>query len=123
VCLWQRVASFTLWSLAELASLLGENMTCTRKEIVDFLIANKDSFRKDFSVKKIGIFGSYARDEATAESDIDVIVELEKADMFYLIGIKQILEEKFGCRADVVRLRVTMNPTLRRRIEKDAVFI
>jgi predicted nucleotidyltransferase len=40
-----------------------------------------------------------------------------------LIGIKQTLEEYFGCRVDVVRMRKTMNPTLRRRIEKDAVFV
>ena len=43
--------------------------------------------------------------------------------LFYLIGIKQALEENFGCRVDVVRMRKAMNPTLRRRIEKDAVFI
>jgi predicted nucleotidyltransferase len=98
-------------------------MACTRKEILDFLMKNKDSFQREFSVKKIGLFGSYARDEATDESDIDVVVELEKADMFCLIGIKQTLEESFGCRVDVVRMRKTMNPTLRRRIEKDAVFI
>jgi len=98
-------------------------MACTRKEIVDFLINNKDSFQREFSVKKIGLFGSYARDEATDESDIDVVVELEKADMFCLIGIKQTLEENLGCRVDVVRMRPAMNPILRRRISKDAIFI
>lgn len=98
-------------------------MASSRKEILDFLIKNMESLERDFSVKKIGIFGSYARNEATDESDLDVVVELEKADMFYLIGIKQTLEEYFGCRVDVVRMRKTMNPTLRRRIEKDAVFV
>lgn len=98
-------------------------MPRTKKEILDFLINNKDAFQRDFCVNKIGLFGSYARDEATDESDIDVVVELEEPDMFYLIGIKQIIEENFGCRVDVVRMREHMNPTLRRRIEKDAVFI
>jgi predicted nucleotidyltransferase len=98
-------------------------MACTKKEILDFLIKNKASFQREFSIKKIGLFGSIARGEATDESDIDIVVELEKADMFYMIGIKQALEDNFGCRVDVVRMRKTMNPTLRRRIEKDAVFI
>jgi predicted nucleotidyltransferase len=98
-------------------------MACTKKEILDFLTMNKDSFRRKFSVKKIGLFGSYARDEATDESDIDIVVELEKADMFSLIGVKQAVEEALGRRVDVVRLRKSMNPTLRRRIEKDVVFI
>lgn len=74
-------------------------------------------------MKKIGLFGSFARDEATDESDIDVVVELEKADMFCLIGIKQSLEEAFGRRVDVVRMRNSMNQALRRRIERDAVYI
>jgi predicted nucleotidyltransferase len=98
-------------------------MAFTKKEILDFLDRNRDSFRGEFSVTKIGLFGSYARDEATDESDIDVVVELGKPDMFYLIGIKQALEENFGCRVDVVRMRNAMNPTLRRRIEKDAIFV
>jgi len=98
-------------------------MACTKKEIVDFLIKNKDSFQQEFTVRRIGLFGSYARDEAIDESDIDIVVELEKADMFYLIGIKLALEEKFGRRVDVVRIRKPMNMSLRRRIEKDAIYV
>lgn len=98
-------------------------MTCTREELIDFLSTNKSSFAKDFSVKKIGLFGSYARNEADEESDIDIVVELNKADMFYLIGIKQTLEDKFGRRVDVVRIRERMNVNLRRRIEKDAIYV
>lgn len=98
-------------------------MACTRIEILDFLVKHKDIFQREFYVKKIGLFGSYARDEAIDDSDIDIVVELEKADMFYLIGIKQALEEKFGCRVDVVRIRKPMNMSLRRRIEKDAIYV
>jgi uncharacterized protein len=57
------------------------------------------------------------------ESGIDIAVELEKADMFCLIGIKQALEEKFGRRVDVVRIRKPMNMSLLRRIEKDAIYV
>jgi predicted nucleotidyltransferase len=100
-----------------------DDMACNRKEIMDFLSKNRELFKYEYSVKRIGLFGSYARDEANDESDIDVVVELEKADMFYLIGIKQAIEEKFGRRVDVVRMREPMNMSLRRRIEKDAIFI
>jgi predicted nucleotidyltransferase len=58
-------------------------MASSRKEILDILIKNMESHERDFSVKKIGIFGSCARNEATDESDLDVVVELEKADMFF----------------------------------------
>jgi len=57
-------------------------MACTRKQLLGFLAKSRDSFARDFTVRKIGLFGSFARDEANDESDIDSVVELEKADMF-----------------------------------------
>ena len=56
-------------------------------------------------------------------SDIDVVVELSKADLFFLIGIKQTLEERFGRKVDIVRLRNGMNQVLRSRIERDAIYV
>ena len=57
------------------------------------------------------------------ESDIDVVVELGKPDLFYLIGIKQDLEEKFRRPVDIVRYRDTMNGFLKKRIDKEAVYV
>jgi len=94
-----------------------------RRDVISFISAHKAELEQKFSVKKIGLFGSYARDEALEGSDIDIVVELEKPDLFYLIGIKQTLEEALGRKVDVVRLRDTMNKSLRRRIQRDAVYV
>ncbi len=48
----------------------------------------------DTAYLKWVFFGSAVRDDMTAESDIDIVVELGKTDLFYLIGIKQELEER-----------------------------
>ena len=64
-------------------------MKYTTQQILDFLRTQKGSFKKEFKIKRIGIFGSYARGEAQEQSDIDVVVELEKPDLFYMVGIKQ----------------------------------
>ena len=64
-----------------------------------------------------------ARDEMTAESDIDIVVELGKTDLFYLIGIKQELEEKFNRKVDIIRYRDDMNAFLKNRIDKEAVYV
>lgn len=95
----------------------------TTNQIVDYLRTQKDFFKKEFKVKKIGIFGSYARGDVHEESDIDIVVELEKPDLFYMIGIKQAIEEVLGRKVDVVRLRERMNKALKRRIEQDVIYV
>ena len=98
-------------------------MIYSAQQIIDFLKAHRELFEKEFSVSKMGVFGSYARGEARDDSDIDIVVELKKPDLFYLIGIKQTIEEAFGSKVDVVRLRENMNLTLKKRIEKDVIYV
>ncbi|MGR3176673.1 MAG: nucleotidyltransferase family protein [Candidatus Anammoxibacter sp.] len=94
-----------------------------REEIIDFLLAHKTEFKQNFGLIKIGLFGSYARGENFEDSDIDIVVELKKPDLFYLIGIKQTVEDALGAKVDVVRLRDKMNKSLRYRIERDAIYV
>jgi len=98
-------------------------MKCATADILDFLHSRKDFFAKEFTVKKIGLFGSYARGDASEDSDIDIVVELGKPDLFYLIGLKQLIEEAMGCKVDIVRLRNKMNESLKQRIERDALYV
>ena len=98
-------------------------MTCSRQAILEYLAQSKDIFSRDFSVKRVGLFGSYARGDNDPASDIDIVVELEQPDMFALIGIKQAVEEAFAAKVDIVRLRKDMNPFLKNRIERDAVYV
>lgn len=94
-----------------------------RSMILDYIKAHKRFFKKEFKVKKIGLFGSFARDEEDDNSDIDIVVELEKPDMFYLIGIKQTLEEKFNKKVDVVRIRDKMNEVLKDKIMREVIYV
>lgn len=94
-----------------------------RDEIINFLQDHKREFQENFGVLKIGLFGSYARNSACEGSDIDIAVELKKPDMFSLIGIKQILEEQTGQRVEVIRMRNVMNTGLKKRIEKDIIYV
>ena len=94
-----------------------------KEDIVSFISAHKAEFAREFGVKKIGLFGSYARGEIREGSDIDIVVELDTPDLFCLIGIKQSIEEALQKKVDVVRLRDNMNEALRRRIERDTVYV
>ncbi len=94
-----------------------------REEILLSLKLFKAGKGQEYRVKRIGLFGSAARDQMSRESDIDVVVELDKQDLFALIGIKQDLEEALCEPVDVVSYRDEMNDFLKNRIEKEAVYV
>lgn len=47
----------------------------TKEDILDFLKTHKQELQSKYNVEQIGLFGSYARDEATPTSDIDIFVK------------------------------------------------
>lgn len=94
-----------------------------REEIVNFISTHKAEFEQKFGVKKIGLFGSYARGEVHKQGDIDIVVEMEKPDLFNMIGVKQAIEEALKSQVDIIRLRDNMNRFLRQRIEKDVIYV
>ena len=75
-----------------------------------------------YGIRRIGIFGSVARNEQTEDSDVDVCVEMKKPDLFALVHIKEELQELFGKSVDIVRLRKNMNPMLLSRIQRDGIY-
>jgi predicted nucleotidyltransferase len=94
-----------------------------RSEIMKILTEYKKVAQNKYRFSKIGIFGSYARDEATSSSDIDIVVELETQDLFNLIGIKQDLEQRFNNRVDIVSYRKKMNSFLKNRINREVLYV
>ena len=95
----------------------------TQKQILDYLSTHKERFQKLYNVNKIGIFGSYARNEATPNSDIDIVVDLKKSTMFGLVAIKNDIEEYFKTHVDIVQIRDRMNELLKKRIEQEAIYV
>jgi predicted nucleotidyltransferase len=94
-----------------------------RDEIIRTLRGFVEMNRDRYEIIRIGVFGSAARNSMNEQSDIDVVVELGKPDLFYLIGIKQDLEEQLNCSVDIVRYRDRMNQFLKNRIDKEAVYV
>ena len=50
----------------------------TKQEIIKFLNENKEFLKVNFHITKIGLFGSFAKDEEKEQSDIDILIEFEK---------------------------------------------
>ena len=94
-----------------------------KDEILKKLQSFKEKNQEKYSILKIGIFGSASQEKMNEKSDIDVVVELGYPDLFYLIGIKQDLEEIFHKTVDIIHYREKMNGFLKGRIEKEAIYI
>lgn len=78
---------------------------------------------EEFQVKKLALFGSVARDEAKANSDVDVLVEFEDTATFdRYMDLKFYLEDCLRCRVDLVTFD-TLKPRLRPRVESEAIYV
>ena len=73
----------------------------TSKEIMSLLRKHNDVLKK-YGVKKIGLFGSYIKGEQKKYSDIDFIVEFEKADFDNFMDLVFYLENLFGRKVDIL---------------------
>ena len=73
-----------------------------REDIERILRDQKPYLSENFHVKSIGIFGSYARDEQSTESDIDLLVEFSRPVGLEFIDLKDYLESLFKKPIDLV---------------------
>ena len=71
--------------------------------------------------RNLRVFGSHARAEATCESDLDVLVDLDAhRSLLDLIALKQDMEDLLGCTVDVVT-EASVSPYLRDSVRREAV--
>ena len=99
-----------------------ENQTVLSKEsIKQALVDNRETLRK-YGVKHIGLFGSYVRGTATAESDIDFLVELERVTFDDYMGLAVFLEDLFEKNVDLVT-PTSIKPGFKPYIEKEVEYV
>lgn len=94
-----------------------------RDEAISRLRANADRLRS-FGVRHVAIFGSTARDEAGAASDVDLLVDHEPArfGLIELAGLTRVASEILQAPADVA-LREGLRPAMRADIEAEALDV
>ncbi len=93
-----------------------------RDEILSILNEHRVELQA-FGVGSIALFGSTARDEAGAASDVDILVEFDGPPSFgQFMDLKFYLEDLLGCPVDLVTRRA-LKPRLRNRVEEEAVIV
>lgn len=95
----------------------------TNNPILEILKEEKPYLQKNFGVLSLGLFGSYAQNKETTDSDVDLLVELKEPRYEFLVGVQMHLEAKLGKHVDVIRKRQGMSERFLRRIEKDICYV
>jgi len=82
---------------------MGNKSIIKKSEILDLLRSNIKVI-KNFGVRRIGIFGSVVKGEATTESDIDILIEFEEGNEKYsnLLNLYFFLRDLLGRKIDLV---------------------
>lgn len=90
-------------------------------DIIEILKKHKDIIQKKYTVKKIGIFGSYAKGTQKKSSDIDILVELETPTYNNFIDLAFYLEELYGKKIDLITVK-GLSPYIFPYVEKEVVW-
>ena len=96
----------------------------TINQIKNIISAHKEILARKYKISKIGIFGSYVRQEAKKSSDLDVLVEFNKV-MIGLLGfieIENYLSGLLGVKVDLV-MNGALKPRIGKQIMREIVYI
>lgn len=96
----------------------------TGDQILTFLSQNKKLFRDKYHIVRIGLFGSYARGDQNANSDIDLLVEFEEntQDLYDLkLQLKDFFKIQLGIEIDICREKY-IKPRIKNAILKETVY-
>lgn len=94
-----------------------------RGEVVDILRAHRETLAERFGVAELALFGSFARDQATDSSDIDILVGFDgPATSKSYFGVQFYLEDLLGRRVDLVTTKA-LRPRFRPYVEREAVHV
>ncbi|MCD6200316.1 MAG: nucleotidyltransferase family protein [Bacteroidales bacterium] len=97
-------------------------MMTTQSDILNKLKELKPILKKEYGVKELGIFGSFSDNTFSEESDIDILVELEKPIGWKFFSLELFLENIFGRKIDLVT-KNAIKEQIKENILKQVKFV
>lgn len=97
-------------------------MQMTKQDILQKLTQEKEYIQKTYEVDKIGLFGSYAKDQQTPNSDIDIYVEFKNKTFDNLTGLWNYLEEMYHTKIDLLHKHKRSKGAIFESIQKEVIY-
>lgn len=92
-------------------------------ELKKILQDHKATLKDEYGVIEIGLFGSYTKGNQKKASDVDILVEFEKAiDLFTFVQLKNHLTDLLGVNVDLVTKKA-LKPKIGERILSETIYI
>ena len=102
---------------------LIERHVMKRNDAVQLLRKHQVEFTKQYHVKSLSLFGSVARNEASTDSDVDLLVEFSQPiALFGFIELQQRLEALLGVKVDLGTLR-SLKPRIKDQVLQEAIRV
>jgi len=96
-------------------------MSVSREEALGYLRGAIDRFAREHGVRRIGIFGSVAREDGSEPGDLDVLIDMAEPSFDRYMDLKFELEDHLGVPVDLV-MSETLKDRLRPIIERETVY-
>lgn len=93
-----------------------------RSQILEQLRTLKPFLQKEFPVQRLALFGSWARDEQSEASDVDILVEVDPSIGLRFVALAERLEDSLGEHVDLVSRRA-LKPSLWKQIEPELIDV
>ena len=94
----------------------------TREKILSLLAQNKSELENRFKVRRLAIFGSYARGDQRADSDVDILVDIDPSIGLEFITLAEQIEKLLGLPVELVSLGA-IKPNKFEYIEQDLIYV
>ena len=95
----------------------------TTQTILSMLEQFKKNNKDKYGIDELALYGSCARQEQTADSDIDIAVKLKSPNLLKLINIEDELQSIFEVKTDVISLSSKFLPGFIEQISKDLIYV
>ncbi len=120
------IRKISFWGQRIVKNIIFANMkeAIHNKEQILTTILNNQKDIRGFGVSKIGLFGSFVRNEQNEKSDIDLIVQFEQGKKSYLkfINLSDYLENLFDKKVDLLTEKA-ISPYMKSKVKKEAIYV
>ena len=94
----------------------------TKEEILSLLVQNKSELENRFKVRRMALFGSYARGDQQSGSDVDIMVDIDPSVGLEFVTLAEQIEQLLGLPVELVSRRA-IKPNKLKFIEQDLIYV